>query len=228
MLSPGSERHARVREALVVFGATVGASIVAMFVRGIHGWDQTAYSDRHLLRLVAYELLLAALFIPWLRRRGWRPLAVAGHPAPADIHRGAGLWVLSLGCYWLVWIMFSLLSPATAASLGAEVRFTGTPAGPLAIVLASIINPVVEEFLWLGYGIARLSDWTGVRAAAVSSIVLRTAVHAYQGPWAVLGILPVGIVFTWYYVRTRRLWPVVIAHVMLDAIGLAGRLAGVR
>ena len=123
------------------------------------------------------------------------------------------------------WVLFATLSPEVASALAAERRFTGVPAGALAIVLVSVVNPVFEEFLWLGYGVARLADRIGLRTAALLSLGLRLAVHVYQGPWAVLGVLPLGLAFTWYYGRTRRLWPVVVAHVLFDALGLAQRLA---
>ena len=122
-------------------------------------------------------------------------------------------------------MLFATLSPEVASALAAERRFTGVPAGALAIVLVSVVNPVFEEFLWLGYGVARLADRIGLRTAALLSLGLRLAVHVYQGPWAVLGVLPLGLAFTWYYGRTRRLWPVVVAHVLFDALGLAQRLA---
>jgi len=37
---------------------------------------------------------------------------------------------------------------------------------------------------------------------------------------AVIGILPLGLVFTYYFARSRRLWPAVVAHMIFDTIGL--------
>jgi membrane protease YdiL (CAAX protease family) len=44
--------------------------------------------------------------------------------------------------------------------------------------------------------------------------------HAYQGPLAVVTVVPIGILFTAYYLRTRRLWPVVVAHAFQDILAL--------
>jgi uncharacterized protein len=52
------------------------------------------------------------------------------------------------------------------------------------------------------------------------STALRVAVHTYQGVLSLLVILPWGIVFTVYYLRTRRLWPLILAHALQDAIAL--------
>lgn len=122
-------------------------------------------------------------------------------------------------------MVFSLLSPGVAVEACGRDTIHRRSSRPLAIVVTSVVNPVFEEFLWLGYGVARLADRIGLRAAAVLSILLRLGVHTYQGPWAVLGVLPLALAFTWYYGRIRRLWPVNVAHVLLDALGLARRLA---
>ncbi len=212
-------------EAAVVFGATVGISVLGTILVG-DAPAATAFTDEHLIGTVVWEMLLTALLVPWLWLRGWTPRDVAGAPVPADVVRGIGVGLLAFGCRWALWVLFSVLRPDAAGALADEMRFTGVPAGPLAIVLISVLNPVFEEFLWLGYGVARLADRLGLRRAAILSLGLRLAVHTYQGPWAVLGVLPLGVGFTWYYGRTRRLWPVVVAHVLFDAIPLAQRLSG--
>jgi len=60
-----------------------------------------------------------------------------------------------------------------------------------------------------------------VKTAAVISGTLRLSVHAYQGIYAVIGVLPIAIVFTIFYVKTRRVWPVIVAHIVIDAISLS-------
>ncbi|MGH7513118.1 MAG: CPBP family intramembrane glutamic endopeptidase [Gemmatimonadales bacterium] len=99
-----------------------------------------------------------------------------------------------------------------------STQFTGRPS--LALVTAlSLGNAVFEEFLWLGLGIAVLRQYS-VGLACVTSIGLRTLVHAYQGPLALVAVLPLGVVFTVYYLRSQRLWPVVLAHAFQDLLVL--------
>lgn len=211
-------------EAGVVYGGTVGVMLLSHVIRGSATVADLAFTGRHLWGVLGFEVVLAALLVPWLRRRGWRPLAVAGRPVPRDLVRGAGVWLLAIGCYAAVWILFATLDRGAAAALATEHRFGGAPAGPLPIVLVSLVNPVFEEFLWLAYGVARLEGRLGLRTASALSVALRVAVHLYQGPLALVGVLPVAVAFTWYYGRTRRLWPVIVAHASFDAIGLAARL----
>jgi membrane protease YdiL (CAAX protease family) len=212
-------------EAAIVFGLTVGVWLARTLLEGAAEQARRAFTNQHLYGLVVYEVALAAILVPWLLRRGWKPAETAGSPAPVDVARGAGLWLLAVACYALTWNVFAAVRPDLAKLLATTEQFGGVPATALAGVLASVVNPVFEEFLWLGYGVARLGPRIGVRAASMLSLVLRVAVHAYQGPWALLGVLPLSLAFTWYYGRTRRLWPVVVAHVLFDAIGLAQRMA---
>ena len=213
-----------VLEILVVFGITVGVSAVGNLWGRPGARAAVAFTNRHLYSLIIDEAVVTAVLLPWLVRRGWRPGTIAGLPTARDLVRGAGVWFLALACYWIFWVLLALLRPHTAAALTAEHRFTGVPADAVAIISASVLNPVFEEMLWLGYGVGRLATRMSLRSAAAISITLRVVAHAYQGPWSVLGVLPVAIAFTWYYGRTRRLWPVIIAHVLFDAIGLAQRL----
>ena len=138
-----------------------------------------------------------------------------------DFARGLGLYVVLMLSSTLVQLM---LWSGLAGSIEAARQFTPTGTVPALLVVAvTVINPVFEEFLWLGYGVNALERF-GLGGACVISVALRTLVHAYQGAMAVVGILPLGIVMTLYYAGTRRLWPVIVAHAILDAIALA-RLA---
>jgi membrane protease YdiL (CAAX protease family) len=51
-------------------------------------------------------------------------------------------------------------------------------------------------------------------------LILRLVTHLYQGPQAVFSILPIGVVLSAYYWKFGKLWPPILAHVLLDAIPL--------
>ena len=53
------------------------------------------------------------------------------------------------------------------------------------------------------------------------SLALRVPSHLYQGPLGVIPIAVMAIVFTLVYVKMGRLWPVIVAHGLLDFVGLA-------
>ena len=212
-----------IAEIVVVLGLSVGLSILRMVVAP-EEVAKIAFTDEHLVGLVVYEALLTAILVPWLVTRGWSPRRIAGEPGPRDIGLGVGLWLASLAGVWIVWWTLQLVDPETARQLEAARRFQGG-ASVAAVVVASVLNPIFEEFLWLGYVVHRLTPRFGLGVAGALSVVLRVSVHAYQGVWGMLSIIPVAIIFTLYYSRTRKLWPTIVAHVIFDVVGLAQFLA---
>ena len=69
--------------------------------------------------------------------------------------------------------------------------------------------------------------------AVAASALLRAAYHLYQGWGGFLGNLVLGAVFGGLFVRTRRTWPLVVAHALIDVgagalyLLLGDRLPGV-
>jgi membrane protease YdiL (CAAX protease family) len=176
-------------------------------------------TDARLRTTIAVELVLALIILPYARKQGWHPQAIAGSPKPFDLVRGFGVLVGAYLAISLVYLILYFAIPAVALDLRTP-RITGT-ISPTSVMITAIINPVFEEFLWIGYAIPALGARYGLRVAIAASIALRVAVHAYQGALALVTILPVALVFTWYFIRTGRLWPLIVAHSLADAIGLA-------
>ena len=59
-------------------------------------------------------------------------------------------------------------------------------------------------------------------AALLASSVLRGVYHLYQGYGAGLGNIVMGLVFGYVWLRTGRLWPLIIAHGVIDAVAHVG------
>ena len=178
------------------------------------------FNDRRVLATLAIEVILAAFLLPYLARRGWKPLAAAGAPEPRDILRGVLLWFGIMTAVYFTVITLYIGAQSFVAPLLRTRPFIGIVSPPV-IVAAALLNAIFEEFLWLGYAITALSTRFGSRMAGAVSILLRVSVHFYQGRLALLAVLPFALVVTWYFVRTSRIWPVVVAHVIVDAIGLS-------
>ncbi len=54
---------------------------------------------------------------------------------------------------------------------------------------------------------------------------LRGSYHLYQGVSAGFGNIIMGVIFAWFYHRTGRVWPLVIAHFLIDAVAFVGYTA---
>ena len=178
-----------------------------------------ALSDVVLLQGIAIELLLMATMGWWLWRRGWRPLRTATFPlVQLDVIRGLVLWACAIAAVGI----WAALCRALLPNLFEVAKHTEIVGGPRFVVSLSysVVNAVFEELLWLGLGFAAFRRW-GIAVSAAISVALRLAAHGYQGPLALVTVLPVGIIFTLYYVRTRRMWPVVVAHAFQDTLALS-------
>jgi membrane protease YdiL (CAAX protease family) len=91
------------------------------------------------------------------------------------------------------------------------------------LLLSAIRAGVTEEVIVVGYLFARLRDlgW-GRWQIILSTALLRGTYHVYQGFGAFIGNIAMGILFGWLYDRYGRLLPLVIAHVIIDAVIFVG------
>ena len=211
-------RRASIPEIVFVLGLPTSLFLGSSVTWLVQGGKEVLFTDARILSTIAIELVLAVILLAFLQRRGWTPGAVAGGPVARDAVRGAGIWIGCMVALYAAFAALYLVDPELATSL-ASPQFSGTLSVPVAVAV-SVVNPVFEEFLWLGYAIPAVQSRAGLRAACVLSVALRVAVHAYQGPVALLTVLPTAVIFTVYFATTRRLWPVIAAHAIADVLGL--------
>ena len=93
------------------------------------------------------------------------------------------------------------------------------------LIVSAFQNGLAEEIIVVAYMLTRLRQigWTKPRALAASA-VLRGSYHLYQGFGGFVGNLVMGVIFGWWFQRTRRVMPLVIAHFLLDAFSFVGYL----
>jgi membrane protease YdiL (CAAX protease family) len=93
------------------------------------------------------------------------------------------------------------------------------------LILGSIAAALLEEVVVIGYLITKLRriGW-GVVAAVSLSALLRASYHLYQGLGGFIGNLALGLFFGWLFVRRKRLWPLIIAHFLVDLAAGVGYL----
>nr|CRL78840.1 CAAX amino terminal protease [Mycolicibacterium malmesburyense] len=91
------------------------------------------------------------------------------------------------------------------------------------LLLTAFANGWAEEMIVVGYLITRLRQLrVNPVTAVVATSVLRGLYHLYQGFGAGLGNLAMGVVFGYVYLRTGRLWPLIVAHALIDAVAFVG------
>lgn len=90
-------------------------------------------------------------------------------------------------------------------------------------VLIAFENGFLEEALVVGYLLIRLQQLTLRPGAAIAiSAVLRGSYHLYQGYGGLVGNIVMGVVFAFVFLRWRRLWPLVLAHGLIDTVAIVG------
>ncbi|GEN81565.1 CPBP family intramembrane glutamic endopeptidase [Actinotalea fermentans] len=240
--APPDQRRARLRaEVWIVLGLSVGQSAVYALVRLLDrltrdvpiGQQVTtlnpSQNERPWLDLI-YQLLdvvftlvpvalaLYLLSTPGravLRRIGldlarpWRDLGTGAALAAVVGIPGLGLYVVARALGWSVAIQTSGLDP----------HWWAVPV----LILAALKNALLEEVVAVGYLVERLGElrW-GVPAIITASALLRGTYHLYQGPGMAAGNVVMGVLYAWYYVRTRRVAPLVVAHTTLDVVAFLG------
>jgi len=85
------------------------------------------------------------------------------------------------------------------------------------LVLNAIEAALLEEVVVVAYLVTRLRQLGLTESASVgASALLRGTYHLYQGWGGFLGNLAMGALFGTVFSRTRRVWPIVVAHLLLD------------
>ncbi|MGH1562971.1 CPBP family intramembrane glutamic endopeptidase [Mumia sp. DW29H23] len=218
---------------LLQSGVYATVSLIAKLTRGPLA-DQTATlnasrSDRAWLDLtyqllgIGFALMPVALVLYLLVRSGDAPRRVLGigrGSAASDAGWGVGLAALiglpGLGLYFAG---RALGITATIVPSALDDHWWRVPV----LVLSALMNSVLEEVIVVGYLMWRLTQlgWSRWWVLAASA-TLRASYHLYQGIGPAIGNAVMGIVFGYWYQRTGRIVPLVIAHAILDIVAFVG------
>lgn len=165
-------------------------------------------------RVVAFQLVTTAVLGAFLWGRGWKPARFG-----LDTHWRDGLWSLALaaGSFFAIIgtaMLVGTLLPGTVPRGASAVQPVLSAYVVCALVL---VNAFYEEFFAAGYVVTALKEKGHPDIAINVGVAIRILVHLFQGVTAVLVMIPIGLIFGTYYVKTGRLWPLILAHVLLNA-----------
>ncbi len=91
------------------------------------------------------------------------------------------------------------------------------------LLITAFANGWAEEVIVVAFLLTRLRQLrVNPVAALLASSLLRGAYHLYQGFSAGLGNVAMGLVFAYLWRRTGRLWPLIIAHGIIDSVAYVG------
>lgn len=232
-------------ELLIVLGLSLGESalyavvnLIATLTRGPlseatatlnqsaspRPWLDLTYQLMH----IGFELVPVALALFLLHptkvddesQSGWRAIGFDTRSPVRNLATGAGLATLigipGLGLYFLGRAL-GVTATVVPAALG--THWWTVPV----LILAAAQNAIVEEVIVVGYLFTRLRD-LGWRTPAiiVTSALLRGSYHLYQGFGPFVANAVMGVIFGAFYLRTKRVMPLVVAHTLLDVVAFVG------
>ena len=223
-MQPAVDRRTLREEVVVVLMLSLLASAVYAVIdllsapiAGVYvaAADQSTEFAKQLAGFV-FGLAPVYLVLHLVRRggEGARGIGLDAERPWQDLGRGAVLFVIvgvgGMGVY--------------LASVALDVNRFVVPVPPLghwwtipALLLNAIGAALTEEVIVVAYLVTRLGQlgWSDRRSTAASGL-LRGSYHLYQGFGAFAGNLAMGVLFAWIFTRTRRAWPFVVAHLLLD------------
>jgi uncharacterized protein len=200
---------------LVAFGLFCAISIVTV-LSPVSG-DLLAMTNADLIALIVYEAVTLVAFAIFLYLRGWTASAIGLAPSFRQSISGIGIAAAVLAVFAGVSALIPGAEAPEAAEGAAAIASSLTVPGVLAL---SVINAVYEEVLVCGYLVSAITERRNASIAIIASAVLRAVYHLYQGPVAAVLIGVMGLGFALYYVRSGKLWPLIVGHGILDVVAL--------
>jgi membrane protease YdiL (CAAX protease family) len=206
---------------MVAFATSILGSIHLAFHPG-----PITYSNIRLVLGILDEGIGLALFLVLFRRQGRRLQNIGFEFRWTDLPKALGLTVLAFTA--MVAMIVTVRHAYFLITLrnlqeGPRSGFSGSSIW--LIVPFLILNAFFEEILVRGYLMTELIDLRkSVVSATVISLAVQTSYHLYYG---VYGAAMVGCglaVFAIYYAKSRRLMPVILAHMLWDFTTVLSKL----
>jgi membrane protease YdiL (CAAX protease family) len=150
---------------------------------------------------------------------GWRGIGLGRFDWRADGLVGLGLWIASFILVLILARVFEFLGQNNVDFLPSQLPLWFRIVDAFVIAITA---GVTEEVVVRGYAQTRLEQ---LKMPTAVILLLPTAIwgllHLYEGAGPTVTIFCLGLLYAWYYYRTRRLWPIIIAHALFDLTQLA-------
>jgi membrane protease YdiL (CAAX protease family) len=223
----------RVNKFLTRRGKTFGALTLLIFTPILArsswvalGHSPSAASPLRIALAASWEVAMVCL-IYWSLRWQKRDFSSIGlfKPIGRDFLHGVILFVTAYGANTLIYYPLQLVHRIIWGTWFQPFHRTEWLFGSRITVWPWILlftNCVFEELAVRGWLMTEIEGLTGsLYLAAISSWLLQTAYHVYQGIGTALTVSATFLVFTIYFAKRRRLFPLILAHFLMDLLALS-------
>ncbi len=198
------------------FGLEIFTAILALGGAVPEGADAQLTNDL-LVSFLAMKSVQFVVIMWFLRVRGWSlekfGLRFSWRETLAGVALFAVAYLMAAGSEKLV----ATFLPAQAAALIARAPQVDAGFSMQLLYVTATAQGIFEELFVVGYIVTALAPVRGLWTAINVSTVVRLLYHLYEGPLGIAVQVPLGLLFAYVYVRTRALWPLILADVLLSA-----------
>ena len=143
-----------------------------------------------------------------------------------DLPAGVGVVALQYVAWYVLWVFIWMLgldalldtSPEGAAWAQAASQIKGVDW--IVTLLGAVCNAAGEEVALYGLLFPRIRQLFGLPAAMIAVPILFTSYHIYYNAAALTWIFAFGCTHSLVYAATRRIWPLIVSHLIGDLIWL--------
>lgn len=169
------------------------------------------YTAHNFVALMQFEIVAGAFLLAFLFARDWR-LGPLGFVPPTWNHALHALLLFTalLLSSWLVTLAVPFEMPALTVEGGIPIATA---------IVFSAFNAFYEELFVCAYLVAATKS-SGLAPAVLLSTIVRLSYHAYQGPLGVMLLVPLALLFAWYFARRGSILPLIGVHFAFDVITL--------
>jgi uncharacterized protein len=201
------------------FGLPIFASIMALGVPS----DSAApvFTNAELLATIIFEVVQLGFLTWFLRIRGWTLEKFGLAFSWRGTAWGVGLLIFTYAVMFGAQLIAQLIFNYDMQQAIARAPKIDPDLSMELVFMVSVINGLFEELFVAGYIITSLTEKRGMWVAINTSVVVRLLYHLYQGPIGIMTAVPMGLLYGYVYSRTRQLWPLVVAHMLMDLIPLS-------
>jgi len=194
----------------LAFGKYISRSIQLVF-NSAHEETQVVQviDSIDLLVMTIHQLIVLIVLLPFLKLRGWSCLDYGLRTQRSDI-----LWGIGFICVLYTW--WYIVSPVLLFVYIPVSALENNTAKTIPVVVFSASNSFYEENFFCAYLIVVISRRFSLNVAINVSILIRLSYHLYQEISGLIFIIPMGILFAYWFARTKRLWPLIYAHIFYD------------
>jgi len=203
----------------IAFAVVLVVEPVWSFLRVVLETVGVGKTAQHMAGQLTFTALFAAAFVGAFqvvgRRRRGVPLKRIGLVKPKRGMLAIGL-VSGLASYAVIGLVDGAVSTSLGRALMDNPRVFAEGFTPtwysvaLSLAVSTAIVPFIEEFFFRGVLFGWLKEHVPVIPALVLSALAFSAYH--ENLDYLLSLFVFGLVLGWVYLRTKSLWPAVIAH----------------